>query len=197
MRWELRDPWSDAVYCCVACYDSGGQEHDEWDTAYSSARLCTSDWPDRVLEALFGPPPPPHQHAGPIDRPVTSTHLAAHMDDAAEPDNDGGDGGYQLAELIFDTLRTATRHANAPTVVLITVLHLLQAQSLAAAVEAHVAGLQAAMDAAPAPGTHTTPPDSPAAQDQPQPPAPPHPPLDDQHHPTGATPTGQRLPPPF
>ena len=20
--------WSDAVYCCVACYDSGGQEHD-------------------------------------------------------------------------------------------------------------------------------------------------------------------------
>ena len=45
MRWELRDPWSNAVYCCVSCYASGGQEHDEWDTSESGALPCTSEWP--------------------------------------------------------------------------------------------------------------------------------------------------------
>ena len=87
-RWELRGPWSNAVYCCVACYDTSGQEHDEWDISYAQTRPCTSQWPDEVLAALFGPPPPPHKHAGPTDCSVTSTHLAAHMDDAAESDSD-------------------------------------------------------------------------------------------------------------
>ena len=135
MRWELRDPWSNAVYCCISCYDSGGQEHDEWDASESGALPCTSSWPEGILTALLGPPPAHHQHADPTDRPVASIHLAAHMDDAADP-NEGVDAeGHQLAELIYDMLRSATRHANAPTVVLLTVLHLLRASDLAAAVD--------------------------------------------------------------
>ena len=50
------------------------------------------------------------------------------MDDAADPTEDADAEGYQLAALILEDLRTATRHENAPTVVLITVLHLLQAR---------------------------------------------------------------------
>ena len=143
MRWELRDPWSNAVYCCVACYGSGGQEHNEWDISYAQTRPCTSEWPDEVLTALFGPPPLTHQHPGPTDGPVASIHLAAHMDDAAESDSDDDAAGYQLAELIYGRLHTATRHANAPTVVRITVLHLLHARDLANAVVAPVAGCRA------------------------------------------------------
>ena len=60
-----------------------------------------------------------------------------------------------------------------------------------------VTGLQAAINTAPVAGTHATPPGSPAAQDQAPQPAPPNPPLDDQHHPTDASPTERRLPPPF
>ena len=111
------------------------------------------------------------------------------MDDAAEP-NDGVDTeGHQLAELIYDVLQAATRHANAPTVVLLTVLHLLRTSDLAAALTTPAPGLHAAMEAAPPPGTHATPPGSPDSQDQAQQPTPPSPPQDDHHHPTDATPT--------
>ena len=121
MRWELRDPWSSAVYCCVACYDSGGQEHDEWDITYYGTRPCTSEWPEGVLTALFGPRPLAHQHPDPTEDPVTSIHLAAHMDDAAESDSDVDVLGFQLAERIYDMAFAATRHRNAPAVVRITV----------------------------------------------------------------------------
>ena len=47
MRWELRDPWSNAVYCCISCYDSGGQEHDEWDASESPHRRPTHHRPPR------------------------------------------------------------------------------------------------------------------------------------------------------
>ena len=176
MRWELRDPWSNAVYCCISCYTSGGQEHDEWDASESGALPCTSNWPEGILTALLGPPPAHHQHADPTGRPVTSIHLAAHMDDAADPTEGVGAEGHQLAELIYEMLRTATRHVNAPTVVLITVLHLLRASDLAAAVEAAVPGLHAAMEAAPPHETHATPPGSPGSQEQAQQPTPPSPP---------------------
>ena len=119
------------------------------------------------------------------------------MDDAAEP-NDGVDAeGHQLAELIYDMLRSATRHANAPTVVLLTVLHLLRASDLAAAVAATAPGLHAAMEATPPPETHATPPGSPGSQEQAQQPTPPSPPRNDRHHPTDATPTERRPSPPF
>jgi hypothetical protein len=166
MRWELRDPWSDAVYCCGTCYDTGGEEYDVWGTSYAQTRPCTSEWPDEVLTALFGPPPPPHHHAGAMGTSVASIHLAAHMDDAAEPGSDDDEDGYRQAELIYNMLQTVTRHANAPTVVRVTVLHLLQAHDLADALAAPVTGLQTAMDATPVAGTHSTPPGSPAAQDQ-------------------------------
>ena len=194
MRWELRDPWSNAVYCCISCYTSGGQEHDEWDTSESGALPCTSDWPEGILTTLLGPPPAHHQHADPTGPPVTSIHLAAHMDDAADPTEDAGAEGHQLAELIYERLRTATRHVNAPTVVLITVLHLLRTSDLAAAVAAVVPGLQAAMEAAPPHETHTTPPGSPDSQEQAQQPTPPSPPRNWYQD---ATPTERRPPPPF
>ena len=194
MRWELRDPWSNAVYCCISCYTSGGQEHDEWDTSESGALPCTSDWPEGILTALLGPPPAHHQHADPTGPPVASIHLAAHMDDAADPTEDVDAEGHQLAELIYERLRTATRHVNAPTVVLITVLHLLRTSDLAAAVAAVVPGLHAAMEAAPPHETHTTPPGSPDSQEQAQQPTPPSPPRNWYQD---ATPTERRPPPPF
>ena len=194
MRWELRDPWSNAVYCCVSCYASGGQEHDEWDASESGALPCTSEWPEEILTTLLGPPPAHHQHADPTGPPVASIHLAAHMDDAADPTEDADAEGYQLAALIFEDLRTATRHENAPTVVLITVLHLLRADDLAEAVAAVVPGLQAAMEATPPHETHTTPPGSPDSQERPQQPTPPSPPRNCYQD---ATPTERRPPPPF
>ena len=194
MRWELRDPWSNAVYCCVSCYASDGQEHDEWNTTESGALPCTSEWPWEILTTLLGPPPAHHQHADPTGPPVASIHLAAHMDDAADPTEDADAEGYQLAALILEDLRTATRHANAPTVVLITVLHLLQADYLAEAVAAVVPGLQAAMAATPPHETHTTSPGSPDSQERPQQPTPPSPP---RYCYQDATPTEQRPPPPF
>jgi len=33
MRWELCDPWPDAVYYCATCYDTGCTEHVEWDVS--------------------------------------------------------------------------------------------------------------------------------------------------------------------
>ena len=97
MRWELRNPWSHAVYCCATCYDTGGTEHGEWDISFSRVRPCTSSWwPDEVLTALYGPPPLPHQHANATGDPVASVHLAAHMDDAAEPDSDDDDNHVRV-----------------------------------------------------------------------------------------------------
>ena len=118
-------------------------------------------------------PPSSAHHRSPTSTPARSTALSPASTwrptwtTQPSPTATVTTAGYQLAELIFDTLRIATRHANAPDGGPHHGPPPPPGTEPRAAVEAPVPGLQAAMDAAPAPGTHTTPPGSPAARPRP------------------------------
>lgn len=95
MGWALRDPWSDKAYCCVKCFDTDGEAHGDWEVSSYSPRPCTSRWPYKILNALYGPPPSFRQPANAAVDPAASTHLAALMEDAADSDGEDEDEGHQ------------------------------------------------------------------------------------------------------